>query len=637
MFEELSIGDLSDIYTDNNTRKWPSSNDRNRISGYRESYCSDVDLLPSLCTKVTVDIHPDYRDNSEYIQKHCKQSRNTNGVKTKAANNTSGNDNRSDDDDADTDADDDGGENLMSWLLKQFRENGLDYNENNLKNDHFDKIDEFNYVERLNHHRTSTVPNNLQLDDSNSSISSYQATVDLNKLNTRNEHLLNNNNNSNNHNQTNNSSREYYWNKQYHHFPRMYPPVRDSSLESRKLCGENKSLNSTMVTTPTTATANRAMESMNSTMQRTINDTKHQCKLINSLFHQITKKLTGLHEFDKQVINELQNASRIINDLQKAVKYSESSLLNSLNYQLNHHFCRPKIFKSEFNKTTDSLRKKTGVKHFPKKNIHNLDENFDRPITDEQHSHSVYNSELDCQSPVEKDDLKGTFLSGALTKTSGGRLTQRKFTESPWGQVSVQQANNLSKNFDQSSKIVGQNNNNIKNNDKHSIKSGNYSQWLRSSKSSVSNNTLDKLNESIYQTSDITNVKSNLSNERYFSQLTLPVYSTLSNTKSHAFHLNTSGEFNVSESTSNKFASIKGIQSLFKIPFKRKASTPGPNVQCVGHPLKSHGRSASLAQLHTSSENPPIISVSNDQLHKSTNKLNVPYIKPLLLKESSKF
>ncbi|CAI2733979.1 unnamed protein product [Schistosoma spindalis] len=613
MLEELNIGDLNDVHNDNKTGKWTSSNDRSRLSRYRESYCSDVDLLPSLCTNVTVDIHQDNINNSDFIhlaRKNYEPLRNSDGINTKAVNNNSGSDDRSDDDYNDD-------ENLMSWLLKQFRENGLEYNDNNLKNDDLEKIDAFNYVKRLNH-KTSTIPHNLPIDDSNSSISSYQATIDSKKSKTQNEHSLNNNNN--------NFNKEQFGHKQYHHFPRMYPPVRDSSVESRKLCQRNKSNNSIMTTATTT---NPAIESVNSTILKTINNTKHQCQLINSLFHQITKKLTCLHEFDKQVINELQNASQIINDLQKTIKFSESSLLNSLHYQLNEHFCQPKIFTTEFYKTTNGFKKKTGIKDFSKKKIYNLDGNLKRSIIDEQQSYPVYSPELDCRSPAEKDDWRSP-----IAEKNERHSSQRKFTESPWGPVSVQQAKKLTKDLDQCPKVIGQNNNNRKNN--HLITNDNYSKWLKSSKSSMSNNNLDKLNESIYQTNDVTDKKSNLSNERYFSQLTLPMYSTFSSTKSNTVYLNTSKEFNVSESNSNKFTTTKGIQSLFRLPFKRKASTPGPNMQSVEHPLKSHGRSASLAQLNTSSENPSVMSVSNDQLNKSTNKLNVPYIKPLLLKELSK-
>ncbi|CAH8609676.1 unnamed protein product [Schistosoma mattheei] len=623
MLEELNIGDLNDVHNDNKTGKWTSSNDRSRLSRYRESYCSDVDLLPSLCTKVTVDIHQDNINNSDFIhlaRKNYEPLRNSDGANVKVVNNNSGSDDKSDDDYNDE-------ENLMSWLLKQFRENGLDYNDNNLKNDDLEKIDAFNYVKRLNH-KTSTIPHNLPIDDSNSSISSYQATIDSKKSKTQNEHLLSNNNN--------NFSKEQFGHKQYHHFPRMYPPVRDSSVESRKLCQRNKSNNSIITTATTTATTttNPPIESVNSTMLKAINNTKHQCQLINGLFHQITKKLTCLHEFDKQVINELQNASQIISDLQKTIKFSESSLLNSLHYQLNEHFCQPKIFKTEFYKTTNNFKKKTGIKDFSKKKIYNLDENLKRSIIDEQQSYPVYSSELDCRSPMEKNPIKQDDWKSPITEKNERHSTQRKFTESPWGPVSVQQAKKLTKDFDQCPKVIGQNNNNRKNN--HLITNDNYSKWLKSSKSSMSNNNLDKLNESIYQTNDVTDKKCNLSNERYFSQLTLPIYSTFSNTKSNTVYLNTSKEFNVAESNSNKFTTTKGIQSLFRLPFKRKASTPGPNIQFVEHPLKSHGRSASLAQLNTSSENPSVMSVSNDQLNKSTNKLNVPYIKPLLLKELSK-
>uniref|UniRef100_A0A5K4EB14 Rho-GAP domain-containing protein n=1 Tax=Schistosoma mansoni TaxID=6183 RepID=A0A5K4EB14_SCHMA len=635
MLEELYIDDLSDVHNDNKTGNWTSSNDRSRLSRYRESYCSDVDLLPLLCTKVTVDIHQDNINNSDFIhlaQKNYKPLKNSDGVKTKSVNNNSGSDDRSDDD-----YDDD--ENLMNWLLKQFRENGLDYNDNNLKNDDLGKIDALNYVKRLNH-KTPTIPHSLQIDGSNSSISSYQATIDSKKSKTQNEHLLNNNN----------FSKEQCGYKQYHHFPRMYPPVRDSSIESRKLGQRNRSNNSIMTTVATTTTTNPAIESGNSTMLKTINDTKHQCELINGLFHQITKKLTCLHEFDERVINQLQNACQIINDLQKTVKLSETSLLNSLHYQLNEHFCQPKIFTSESHKTTNSFKKRTGVKDFSKKKNYNVDGNLKKSIVDEQKSHSAYSPELDCRSPVEKvkkeevkvindyhinqNLTKQDNCKSPITETNGRHSTQRKFTESPWGPISVQQAKKLTKDYDQCPKVLGQNNNNRKSN--HLITNDNYFKWLKSSKSSMSNNNLDKLNESIYQTNDVTDKKSNLSNERYFSQLTLPIYSTFSSTKSHTVYLNTSREFNVSESNSNKFTTTKGIQSLFKLPFKRKASTPGPNIQSINNPLKSYGRSASLAQLHTSNENPSIMSISNDQLNKSTNKLNVPYIKPLLLKELSK-
>lgn len=76
--------------------------------------------------------------------------------------------------------------------------------------------------------------------------------------------------------------------------------------------------------------------------------------------------------------------------------------MNSLHYQLNEHFCQPKIFKTEFYKTTNNFKKKTGMKDFSKKKIYNLDENLKRSIIDEQQSYPVYSSELDCRSPTEK-------------------------------------------------------------------------------------------------------------------------------------------------------------------------------------------------------------------------------------------
>ncbi|KAK4475757.1 hypothetical protein MN116_001017 [Schistosoma mekongi] len=618
MLEELSITDLNNVHNSNcinNKGQWSSFNDKYRLSHYRESYCSDVDSLPPLCTKVIDNYQVDSNNSSminnnnnnndliNLTRNNSKQMKNMNDKNSNVIDS-----NNDDGDNADND------ETLMNWLLKQFKENGLDNNSNdNLKDDDFDRSDGYNDLHR-SIDKTSIL-NNCHIDDSSSSISSYQATIaNSNKLILQNDYISSNTNEKFNHT----SSREQFVNKQ-HHFPRMYPPLRDSSVESRKLYNGYKSTSSTITTTtPTTITTT---ESTSSSMLKEMNHTTHQCKLINDLFHQISKKLTCLHEFDEQVIHQLQNASRIINDLQKSsIKYSESSLLNPVLYnQLNHHIYRPKMFTPDL-----SLRKKSGTKHFPKKNANNFNE---RSTIDKR--------QLDYRSSVEKDDWKSPSLNGVFTSTIERRSTQRKFTESPWGPVTIKQTNNLSNDFNQRPKITSQNNhyvnNNIINSNHHMIENDNYSKGLKPLKSLFSNSNLDKSNES-------TQKVSNLSNERSISQLTLPLYSTSQNTKSHTSSLNTSGELNTSENTSNKFITTKGFQSLFKLPFKRKASTPGPNNPVVGHPLKFQGRSASLAQLHPfNDKTSPLMSISNDQLNESSNKSNVPYIKPLLLKDLSKF
>ncbi|TNN16852.1 hypothetical protein EWB00_000102 [Schistosoma japonicum] len=403
MLEELSITDINNVHNgncSNNTGQWTSFNDKYRLSHYRESYCSDVDSLPPLCTKVI--------DNYRVDSNSMINSNNSNGLINLTRNNPKQmrnmidknsdviDSNNNNDDNASND------ETLMNWLLKQFKENGLDNNNNNdLKDDDFYRSDGYEDVHRST--KKTSMINNCHIDDSSSSISSYQATVsNSNKLMAQNDYITSNTNEKCNHNSSN--SREQFVHKQHHHFPRMYPPLRDSSVESRKLCNGYKSTSSTMTTTtPTTITTT---ESTSSSILKEINDTTHQCKMINDLFHQISKKLTCLHEFDEQVIHQLQNASRIINDLQNSIKYSESSLLNPvLHNQLNHHIYRPKMFTPDL-----SLRRKSGIKHFQKKKVNNFDE---KSTIDKQ--------QLDYRSSVDKDDWKSPFLNGRFTSINERR------------------------------------------------------------------------------------------------------------------------------------------------------------------------------------------------------------------------
>ncbi|CAH8609154.1 unnamed protein product [Heterobilharzia americana] len=108
--------------------------------------------------------------------------------------------------------------------------------------------------------------------------------------------------------------------------------------------------------------------------------------------------------------------------------------------------------------------------------------------------------------------------------------------------------------------------------------------------------------------------KSNLSNERSVSQSALPVYSSTMQSKTQASNtLNASAEISASENNSVKFITTK-----------------------LSHSLKFQGRSASLAQINVSNENSTIMSTSNDQLDKTIRNQNVPYIKPLLLKDLAK-
>ncbi|CAH8609169.1 unnamed protein product [Heterobilharzia americana] len=386
MLEEPSVRELNGVHS---SGTWMPSNSRNRTSRCRESYCSDVDLLPPLYTTVVADYHPDGNgDLSNLANKNQKQKRNVGDISCKP------------------DGDDDG--NLMSWLMKQFKENGLD--KSNLANNNFEGLDMLHEFNGSN--KVSTQQNSLQRTDSGSSISSFQGVGDSKKRKSQEESSMNN---------CLNRSRECYESKQQHHFPRMYPPLRDSSTESRRIHDGNRSdrflttANSTM-TTPGSA---------NSTMLLPKGNSKYQCKLINDLFHQITKKLGVLHDCDTQIIDELKNASRIIKDLQTRKPFTPSVSSVQYNQQYQSLF-RPKASTPEFCRSSNSLRKKSVIKYFPKKRINNSGETFEFPEAENKQPYSISLPHSECQSSFEKDDRKSLFLNGLFTATSERRLIQRK-------------------------------------------------------------------------------------------------------------------------------------------------------------------------------------------------------------------
>ncbi|VDQ03046.1 unnamed protein product [Trichobilharzia regenti] len=242
MLEELSVRELNSVHTSGG---WTPSNNRSRSSRCRESYCSDIDLLPPLYKTVITDNR--LKGNS--------QSGDMTPVVAVS------------DDDADVDGDNE--ENLMSWLMKQFKENGLD-SQHNLTPDNLDKSnDAFTDWNEIN--KTPRVENNLSKDDTRSSISSFQGILDSLKVKASNSFVIMNNKSSRDSRERCDSRQQ----QQQHYYPRMYPPVRDSSTESRRLCvcGANKS---------------EAYMTATSSM---IRNSKHHCKLMNDLFRQITIKL----------------------------------------------------------------------------------------------------------------------------------------------------------------------------------------------------------------------------------------------------------------------------------------------------------------------------------------------------------
>ncbi|VDQ06597.1 unnamed protein product, partial [Trichobilharzia regenti] len=245
------------------------------------------------------------------------------------------------------------------------------------------------------------------------------------------------------------------------------------------------------------------------------------------------------------------------------------------------------------------------------------------------------------------DHQKSPYLNSLFPAINERRLIQRKFTESPWGPITVEKVNNSSTDFDHHhhhhhpTRIP---------NHQLWMKHENPSKYLKSlKKSSLSTTNLDQSSNESIAISNRSMPRSRLpSNEQFSSQLTLPMYSssnTLRNKSPISNVLNTPEEVNQSAENNNSMKLLimsKGIQSLLKSPFKRKAYTPGPNnnnsKNHLGalNPLKLQGRSVSLAQIHLSDETSTLKSVSNDQLNKSGYKLDVPYSKPLLLKELTK-
>ncbi|CAH8868595.1 unnamed protein product [Trichobilharzia szidati] len=587
MLEELSVRELNSVHSSGG---WTPSSNRSRSSRCRESYCSDIDLLPPLYKTVITD--------------NQLEGNNQTGDMTPVV--------AVSDDDADVDGDNE--ENLMNWLMKQFKENGLD-SQHNLTPNNLDKVDAFTDLNEIN--KTPSVENNLPKDDTRSSISSFQGILDSLKVKASNNFVIMNN-------QLSRNSRERCDSKQQqqHYFPRMYPPVRDSSTESRRLCvcGANK-LDAYMTAT--------------SPMMR---NSKHHCKLMNDLFHQITKKLGSLHDCDTQIIGELQNASKIIKDLKSRASsgpVTPSPQCSSQHYQ---HLYRSQASTPDACKSSNnSLRKQTVIKHFPKKRSTNyLNEAPEWPGGDNKHADSVYSPQLDNRSSYdEKDHQKSPYLNGLFPAINERRLTQRKFTESPWGPITVEKVSNSSTDFDHHARISNQ----------LWMKNENPSKYIKSlKKSSLSTTNLDQSSNESIATSNRSMPRSKLpNNERFSSQLTLPMYSsnTLRNKSPTSNVLNTPEEINQSLENNNSMKLImsKGIQSLLKSPFRRKACTPGPNNNNhfgMLNPLKLQGRSVSLAQIHLPDETSTLKYVSNDQLNKSGYKLDVPYSKPLLLKELAK-